>query len=584
MRKFVRIVPVVLAFAIAVGNFALPRPTSAQGTNFIIDGSFGKGPETFNPILCQDAECADAIDNLYPQLFAQNKANLKYEKGAKGGIAKDWKVSADGLTWTITLRQDYKWADGVPVTTKDIVYAWKAVTDPAVESPNATVKEQVADVKAIDDYTLEVKMKTPQCDAAYLTINGIYGTGGIPPSHLYPTDLTKLKDDKINTAPPSTAGEYKFDEFRTGEQVRYLSNQSYVDKQGAKIEHDGYVVRLVENQTVLVQQFLAGTIQVIEEPPVSRRKDIYAEIDKGNIKAFSSPGTLWDHIVLNLVDPTDPQPAYVQDDKGNSDLTKPITQKPHPIFGDKNVRKAFQLGINLPEIIKGAVFGYGKQMTSILTPGNAYYDKNLPPVKYDQAAANKLLEDAGWKKGADGIRVLEKDTAFAKAGTRLAFKLTTIQGNVRRTAVATVVKDELKAIGFDVELETIDFNKMIDMQQAQTFDAVISARGSAYDNSIDWSFLFDPKGDVPVSGSNNGSYINPELYAKMQEVAAVKGCDEATTRKLWNEIQKTLQDDQPYIWLYAQDYMYAWNSKVLGVSPFELSIGYTDTWKVADSK
>jgi ABC-type transport system substrate-binding protein len=122
------------------------------------------------------------------------------------------------------------------------------------------------------------------------------------------------------------------------------------------------------------------------------------------------------------------------------------------------------------------------------------------------------------------------------------------------------------------------------MQQAQTFDAVISARGSAYDNSIDWSFLFDPKGDVPVSGQNNGSYLNPDLYAKMQEVAAVKGCDEATTKKLWSEIQKTLQDDQPYIWLYAQDYMYAYSSKITGVNPFELSLGYTDTWKVADNK
>lgn len=580
MRKLFRFAPVALAGLIALGGFSAPSATSAQEQNFIIDGTFGKGPETFNPILCNDQECVNAISNIYPQLFATDRSTTKYAKGARGGVAKDWKVSEDGLTWTITLRQEYKWADGTPVTTKDIVYAYNAVIDVKVESPNATVKEEVDSVKAIDDYTLEVKLKRPQCDSAYATINGIYGGGGIPPAHLYPKDNAKLKDDEINVKPPSYSSQYKFDEFRTGEQVRYLSNQNYVDKQGAKIEHDGYVVRIVENQTALIQQFLAGTIQVIEEPPAARRKDIFAAAEKGDVKTFTAPGTLWDHVVLNLADPTDPQPAFELDKDGNAIKDKPIKQKPHPIFGDKNVRKAFQLGINVEDIIKGAVFGYGKQMTSMLTPGNAYYDKDLKPVAFNADAASKLLEDAGWKKGADGIRVLEKDTEFAKKGTRLAFKLTAIQGNVRRTAVATVIKDELKAIGFDVEVETIDFNKMIDMQDAQTFDAVIAARGSAYDNRFDWSFLFDPATDIPKSGSNNGSYINQALTDKMREVAAVKGCDEKRTVELWKDIQKTLQDDQPYIWLYSQDYLYAWRSSVSGVKPFSLSVGYTDTWKV----
>jgi peptide/nickel transport system substrate-binding protein len=574
MRKFLRLAPLALAAALALTPITGTRTTVAQSDNFIIDGTFGKGPETFNPILCNDAECLDAIASVYPQLVATNPATQKTEKGAKGGLAKDWKVSADGLVWTIMLRNDYKWGDGTPVTTKDVMYAYNAILDPAVESPNSTIREDVESVKAIDDYTLEIKLKRPECDSAFQKIGGVIGTGGVPPSHLYPKDLSKLKDSDVNVKPPSFTAQYKFDEFRTAELVRFTSNQAYPDKQGAKIEHDGKVVRIVENQTALIQQFLAGTIQIIEEPPVSRRKDILDAQAKGTVKTFTKPGTLWDHIVLNHADPADPQSAYELDKDGKPLLDKPIKQKPHPVFGDVKVRRAFQLGLDMKEIIEKAVFGYGKQMTSLLTPGNIYYDKSLAAVPYDPAAAEKLLDEAGWKKGADGIR--EKD------GKKLKFTLTTIQGNVRRTAVANVAKDQLKKIGFDVVVETKDFNKMLDDLDAQTFDAVISARGSVYDNSIDWTFLFDPATDVVGTGSNTGSYINPKVTELMKEVSAVKGCDEKRTAELWKEIQKTLQDDQPYIFLYTQDYMFAWNSKIEGVKPFELSFGYTDTWKVVN--
>lgn len=579
MRKFHRLVPLAIAAVVAFTPFAtttINAQTDKGG--YILDAVFGKGPETFNPIFCNDATCATDIARIMPSIAGLDPKTQLYTPGIQGSLAKAWKRSDDGLTWTINLRQDAKWSDGTPITTKDILYTYKAILNPSVESPNATLKEDIDSVTAPDDYTLVIKLKRPECTSAFQKINEITGTGGLAPaSALGPVE--NLKDSDFNLNPKVGFGQYKFDEFRTGEQTRFLSDQSFPDKTGPKIQHDGYIEKIVENQTVQVQQFLSGALNVIAEPPASRRKDIFDAEAKGDVKTFSAPGTLWDHIVLNLADPKDPQNAYELDKDGNPILDKPIQQKPHPIFGDVKVRKAFQMGINVPEIIKGAVFGYGKQMSSLLTPGNLYNDKNLAPVAYDPVAAGKLLDDAGWVMGSDGFRVA-KGSKYAPDGTKLSFKLLAIQGNVRRTAVATVVKDELKKIGFDVDVQTLDFNKMIDELQAQTFDAVVSARGSAYDDSIDWTFLFDPATDIVKTGINNGSYINPKLTDLMKQASSVPGCDQKKTMELYSQIEKILQDDQPYIWLYSQDYLYAWRTNIEGVKPFELSVGYTDQWKV----
>jgi peptide/nickel transport system substrate-binding protein len=570
-----------LAVALAVSSLALTRTTNAQGENFIIDGTFGQGYATLNPIYCEDAECAGVIANIMPNIFATDIKDLQTKAGIPGALAKSVKRSDDGLTFTITLRQDFKWSDGVPVTTKDIVYGWNTVTDAKAESPNSVVSEDVESVKAIDDYTLEVKLKRPQCDSAYNTIGGITGTGGIPPAHiLEKTAVDKLKDAEYNTNPTVGSGQYNFVEYRTAELTRLASNQSYPDKQGAKIEHDGIIIQIVPNQQVLVERFLAGEVNTVEEPPAALRDKITAAEKDGKVKTFRRPGTLWDYVLLNLGDPKNPQPAYELDKDGNPMKDKPIKQAPHPIFGDVNVRKAFQLGIDVPSIVKSALYGYGKQNASLLSSANAYNDPDLKPIPYDKAAAEKLLDAAGWaEKGPDGVRIA-KGSKFAPDGTRLAFKLYTNQGNKRRADTAEAIKDQLRQIGFDVDHQTIDFNVMIKEQGAQTFDAVIAARGSVYDNSVDWSFLFDPAQDIPGKNGNDSSYINPDLTKMMKDVVAIPGCDQAKAKAMWKTILKTLQDDNPYIWLYTQEYMYAYQG-ITGVNPTDLSLGYTDTWKLA---
>src|SRR5260221_13982130 len=90
--------------------------------NFLISGPFGEGINTLSPLYCQDAECFLDIARIYPNLIAADPADNKFKSGKiiPGNLAKSWTRGTDGVTWTIQLRNDLKWSDGKPVTSKDV--------------------------------------------------------------------------------------------------------------------------------------------------------------------------------------------------------------------------------------------------------------------------------------------------------------------------------------------------------------------------------------------------------------------------------------------------------------------------------
>lgn len=575
MSKFYRLMLMIVVATLIFGVGTSGTKAQDAG-NFIISGTFGEGINTLSPIYCQDAECALDIARLMPNLITADPADNKFKSGTiiPGNLAKSWTRGKDGVTWTIELRKDLKWSDGKPVTSNDVLTAYKAQLDPASEAPGKPALEaDIKDVKAPDDYTLVITLNNAECTSAFQKIDEVYGTGGIPPAHVLGTDFSKLKDAEANLKPTVTSGQYKFDELRIGEQLRLLADQSYPDKQGAKVENDGWIEKNYTDQNAMTEAFLNGGINYILTPPVGRRDEIYAAEKAGKFKTLTYAGTAWDHIALNLADPTNPVNGVDKDGKA-------IDQGHHPVFGDVRVRKAFQLGINVPDIIKGAVFGHGTQMTSNIGPANVYYAKDLKPVAFDQEAAKKLLDEAGFVVPSGGGTRVAKGAKYAKDGTPLKFSIMYNTGNKRREAVSTIIKDELSQIGFEVDVQSIDFNVMNDNLNKETFDAAVVSRGSAYDDSIDWSFLFDPAQDVVGTASNVGSYNNPELLKVMKAAASVPDCDAKKTAELYAQFQKILQDDQPYIWLYVQENMEAWNANVGGINTFPTSSGYTDTWRV----
>src|SRR5437867_1707712 len=175
--------------------------------------------------------------------------------------------------------------------------------------------------------------------------------------------------------------------------------------------------------------------------PFLSRFDYIMPAHATGVKISSAPSPFAERLVLNLADPSLDGPPADQ-----------VEKNPHPILGDPKVREAIELGINKKEIIDKLLFGLAVIGTNELHIGWARCATK--PSEYDPARARQLLDQAGWKVGADGIRVAQ-GAKYAKDGTRLRLKLQTTTGNKLREQVEQLLIDYMKQIGLEFFIENV---------------------------------------------------------------------------------------------------------------------------------
>jgi peptide/nickel transport system substrate-binding protein len=569
-RLFVVGAAAVLALSLVVPAVAQDTPAPGEG-GIVIEGNFGGDPATLNPVLASDATSQKLVSLLFPGLISVDPKTALFRKNGPDALVTDWDVSADGKVYTFKMRSDWKWTDGTPITSKDVVYVWDAIKSGDVDTQDVFLLDIIDKVEAVDDTTFKVTYKNADCTAL--------GSAGVlipMPSHVLPTDFKTLGTSDYNLNPTVTGGVFSFGEFRAGEQVSLLANQTYGGATDGKVIPTGFIFKVVPDQQVLTEQFLAGETNVIDGPPVGRRADVLQAQTDGKVTAYQFPGNSWDYIGLNFADPKNPKSAL--DDKGN-----PIDQGHHPLFGDPLVREAMSKAIDVDAIVKGAVFGFGTRMPSMMIPASWAFDKTLAPISLDVEAAKKLLDQAGFvvdPANPNGPRIA-KGAKYAPDGTPLKFTLYTNEGNSRRGTVGTLVQDQLKQVGFQVDFQAIDFNTLLDIINGQTYDAFVLGWLNGYPDDPDQTQLFSTKSDVVPGGSNSGSYSNADVDKLMEQARALPGCDPAARAKIYAQIQGILQKDLPYIPLYSIEGMYAASSTVSGFSPYPSQLYWNvDTWAV----
>jgi len=571
MRNFGRLAlagtTALLALSLVAPAVAQDTPAAGEG-GIIIEGNFGGDPQNLNPIIGNDTASARIYNFLFPTFVGVDPATATFVKDQPNALVTDWTVSEDGKTYTFTMRDDWKWSDGTPITSADYLYSWNAAKSGQVDTVLASLTDIIDSVEAPDATTIVVKFKNADCTA----INN--ASLPVVPSHILPTDFTELADSDFNLNPTVTSGVFNFSELRAGESVSLSANEDYPGAPG-KVIPTGFIYKVVPDQTVMVEQFLAGETNVVDSPPVNRRADIAAASD---VNSYQYPGNAWDYLQLNYADPANPQPAT--DDKGAA-----IDQGHNQFFSDVRVRKAIALSLNVDDMIKGAVFGEGERMSSVLTvPASWAYDKTLAPLPFNVEEAKKLLDEAGWVDDDNNPETprVAKGTEFAKDGTPFQFTLYTNEGNSRRGATGTLVQDQLKQVGIAVDFQAIDFNTLLDIIDSQKFDAFILGWRQSYPDDPDaGTSLFTTSGDT-IGGQNSMSYSNPKVDELMEQGRSVPGCALEDRAKIYAEVQKILQDDVAYVPLFTQNGLYAARKEVQGFSPYPSQLYWNvETWSMA---
>jgi peptide/nickel transport system substrate-binding protein len=580
MKRLIRWLSLPLATVMVASLFIVPVLAQDSGEGgqggIIIDSTFGGDPTSLNPILCQDTTCADLAGLMYPALVSVDPETAQFRKSGPAAIAKDWTISPDGKVYTFTLRDDYKWNDGTPVTGQDFVYSYQAIASGKLSpNPAGFILDSITNVESPDPQTVVITFKQADCRALNFA-----GSVFPLPSHKLTTDFEALNTDAYNLGPDVTAGPFKFSEFRPGEQVSVVADQNFKDAELGYVSPEGYILKQVPDATVMVEQFLAGETNFIDAPTVSRRSDVRQAGTEGKKQVYAYPGNFWDYLAFNLADPKNPQNGL--DANGN-----PIDQGHHPIFGDKRVRQAIARAVDIDAMIKAAVFGEGERMTSGIIPASWAYNKDLAPIPYDVEAAKKLLDEAGWiddDNNPDTPRIA-KGAMYAKDGTPLRFTMLGNEGNTRRAAEGQLIQDQLKRVGIDAQYQAIDFTTFQEIQNSQTFDVVMLAWQQGYPDDPDQTQLFTPVADVVGSGNDFTSYNNPEFTKLNEQARTLPGCDPAERKKLYDQMQVILQEDVPYLWMYAINGMYSADASVKGFGPYPSNKWWNiDTWNIQTPK
>lgn len=443
---------------------------------------------------------------------------LKYDKNLdlEGELAKSWTISSDRRTITFKLKPDMKWADGQPLTSADILFTWKLVTDENTRTPYGSDYKLVIKAETPDALTFRVSYQEPYAPALD-TWAGLQ----ILPKHL-------LEGQDINTTTfarnPVGSSYYKLEQWRNGERISLVRNP--LSTQGeARIER--LVSRFIPDAASQFLELMADNIDTMTLNPIQ-----YARI-------FPSRPDLTQKIGLYK-------------ELGNSYTYLGFNLKRKP-FNDIRVRQAINYAINKQELIDGVLLGLGEPVASPYKPGTRWTNPDLNPYPYDPQKALALLKEAGYEDH-DGDGILDKD------GKPLSFEMLTNQ-NKQREMSAVLIQRRLKEIGIDANIRVLEWASFIGrFIKTGEFDAVV----------LGWSLSLDPdqysiwhSSQQQPGQFNFIGYNNPQVDRLLEQ--GRMELDIEKRMKIYHEFARILLEDSPIVYLYAGYGLPAIHKRIKGI-------------------
>lgn len=557
-------------------------------------GSANLGPIV--PIRCSGVDCADLYYRMYPVLVGLNPETLTFERYTPGSMAKnalatDWEISNEGKTYTFTLRDDLTWSDGEPVTAEDVAFTFRAIEageEVGLSSSFGPTRADVESVEVIDDYTIAVNFEAANC----LALNRA-GVVYVSPAHAYGYDGSEDFDFSImnghpeDTEPSITSGAFQFERVEAGTAVYLTADQSFPDTEEGYVVPEGIVYLDVPDYNVMAERMIAGQpndVNYIHEPSTS----IFTTLrEADNVEFFDAPGTVWHYVALNVADPSNPQ-------NGLDENGEVIDQGHHPILGDVRVRQALQHAVDIDEVIANAQNGNASPMVVGTIPNAFTIHPTLERRAYNMDEARRLLDEAGWVStgeplvdGGDGLRTCQ-GCMYAEEGTEMFLDI--MAPDQPRTDAAVILQASFAVLGIDLEVRTLDFNTMYDGNMGtQTFDMAVAGWRGSVPFDADQRDFFGVEQDIAGDGSeeygfNFGSWYNAEFEELGEYVATgatADGCAVESIQEAAYRMQEIMWEEQPYLFLYAQNVGYAVHAGTEGFQPFPAQGNWNmDAWRV----
>lgn len=492
----------------AENHFNQSYPAESGGT--LVDAMSGE-PSGLIAMMAGESSASAIASNIFNSL-------LKYDKNLEltGELAQSWDVSSDQKTITFHLKPNLKWADGMPLTSEDVLFTWKTVTDDKTRSPYGADYKLVKKAEAPDSKTFKVSYAQPYAPALD-SWSGLH----ILPKHL-------LKEQDINNTPfsrnPVGSHYYQLDQWKKGESLSLKRNPNATQGQ-AKIDH--LVSRIIPDRASQFLELMADNIDSMSLNSIQYARIFPSRPDlNAKIAQYKELGNSYTYLGFNLK---------------------------HKPFDDVRVRQAVNYAINKQEIIDGVLLGLGLPVASPYKPGTRWSNPKLQPYPYDPQKAIALLKEAGFEDhDHDGI--LDRD------GQPLSFEILTNQ-NKEREMSAVLVQRRLKEIGIDVKIRVVEWATFIS-RFIKTGDFNVVLLGWGLGLEPDQFNIWHSSQQAPGQFNFIG-YKNPKVD-KLLEAGRLE-LNPDKRMKIYHEFAEILLEDSPIVYLSAGYSLQGVHKRIKGI-------------------
>ncbi len=493
----------------AAASMALTAPAMAgRGDDGHLNIIFWQAPSIMNPYLSGGTkELSAASMVIEPLARYDENGNMvpwlaqEIPTVENGGVSEDLK----SITWK--LKPGLKWSDGSPVTSEDVKFTWEYCT---AEGGGCAQTEKFGNVVAVetpDDLTVVVKFDVPK-PFPYAPFVGAQAPI-IQKAQFKDCMGPKAPECSEQNFAPIGTGPFVVTEFRPNDVITLKANENYreADKPAfATVTFKGGGDATAAARAVLETGEFDYAWNLQLAPDVLKKMQ---EAGKG--KVVSSFGTLVERIMINL---TDPDPKWGDE--------RSTVKHPHPFLTDPAVRKALSMAIDRPLLVEIGYGPAGKLTCNVLPAPEIYASKaNDACLQQDIEGAKKVLDEAGWVPGPDGVR--QKD------GVRLSILYQTSTNAVRQDFQA-LIKEWWKQIGVETELRNIDASVFFGSDPGspdtfQKFYADVEMYANNFDGTDPESYMRNwrcdqiPSPENQWQGNNMPRYCNPEYDALTDEMA-----------------------------------------------------------------
>jgi peptide/nickel transport system substrate-binding protein len=442
------------------------------------------------------------------------------------GLAESWEASEDGLTWTFHLR-DTQWHDGEPVTAHDVEYTYHIIfNDEVISARNADTLALIDSVEAIDDSTVVFTLNEPN-------ISMEASDQVIVPKHIWEEHEGNWNEFTNDDFPIIGSGPWQVVDFETDQFIRYQANEDYW--RGAP-GFDELIFQYYTEPDTAVAALEAGEVDIVG----GLNEAQFNRLDgQDGITTNMAPNRRWVALRFNTG-------AQTADGEEFGDG--------HPALTDVAVRQALHHAIDKQELIDRVTGGFGVVASSIVPSvfDTIWWEPSGDDlVSFDLAEANRILDEAGYELGDDGIRVTAD-------GEPLVFSFGVDAGVAERENAALFIEEWWEEIGVGIDL--VISEDVHDQFYAGDIDFTFTGWGINPDPT--YNFNRQSCGQLPgePGGSNSDTFYCNEYYDGLI-TAQQTDTDPDTRAATLAELQQILYDEAPLIFLWYPAVLEAYNSE-----------------------